>query len=204
MRMSVPPVLPKSLAPIDPARLPLSAKIIALAGERAQVHPLLLQSLCVRAARGERLALVVGDNHFDAYRLARLARARGFDPAALLTRIELSRAFTCYQLYHRIAMFAADPKPQSNALYIIGLLETYYDEDVREPDARRLLRQSLAQLKIIAARGLPILVTLALPHQPGREAFVEIVKHAAGAYWQPIPAVLDQFAAQQLTLAGMG
>lgn len=187
----------------DPAHIPLSQKIIALCGDSKPIHSLILQSLCIRAARGERLALVIGDNHFDAYRLARLARAHGFDPAALLPHIELSRPFTCYQLQHRIVSFHSQDQRACDALYVIGLLDMFYDEDVKEGEAVRRLRQTLARLKIIAQAGLPILVSMARPGQRGREHLIEIVQRAADAYWQPAPVVLEQVNAQQLGFVEM-
>lgn len=192
-------VQPQSL---DPAQIPFPQKIIALLGDSAPIHSLILQSLCIRAARREHLALVIGDNHFDAYRLARLARAHGFDPAALLACIELSRPFTCYQLHHRIATLATRTHTY-RALYVTGFLETFYDEDMRAPEAQHLVQKTLAHLKTIAAYGLPVLVTMALPKQRGRESFVELVKRAADAYWQPAPVVLEQFNTQQLVFAEM-
>jgi hypothetical protein len=167
---------------------------------------------------------MIGDNHFDAYRLARLARTHGFDPGAILSRLALSRAFTCHQLLHRASVIAksglceatefvaAIPPPQApppgdpspwHALYVIGLLDTFYDEDVRMPEASRLLAQLLARLRAIASAGLPILVTIAPPRKTGREQFVETVKRAADAYWQPAPLVLEQFNTRQLAFTEM-
>lgn len=193
----------QTLIQFDPTHIPLSQKIIALCGDSATTHSLILQSLCIRAARGERLAVVVGDNHFDAYHLARRARAHDFNPAALLSCIELSRPFTCYQLHHRVCTLTRDAKSAFDALYVIGLLETFYDEDVKMDEALRLLRQTLTQLQEIAAGGLPILISIALPRQPGRETFIEIVKQAADAYWQTAPPLPAPASAQQLSLAGI-
>lgn len=205
------------LQPPDPAQFPRPYQLIVLLGDRAPLHDLVLQSLCHRAARRQNLAVVAADNHFDAYHLARLARARGFDPAALLPSIVLSRPFTCHQLHQRIATLAAAPALPWHALYIIGLLDTFYDEDVRLHEAQRLLQTTLVHLKQIAAVGLPVLVTLTLtsshtqrtsskdmttshPRQPGRESFIELVKRAADTYWQPAPAILQQLQARQLPL----
>lgn len=178
---------------------PSPARIVAVCGARTQIHPLVLQSLCVRAARGENLALVVGDNHFDAYRLARLARAQGLNPATVLARIALTRAFTCYQLHYSLATL--DPKGFINsvetiraraenpagldALYVLGLLDLFYDQDVREQEARRLLLATLHELKRLAAHSVPILVTLAPPRQPGREHFAAYVQQYADVWWEP-------------------
>lgn len=194
---------PLAIAHFDPAQNSLPGKLIALLGESTRVQPLILQSLFLRVARGERVALVIGDNHFDAYHLARLARAHEFDPAVLLPRVELSRPFTCYQLHHRIHTLATERQGKWSAVYVMGLLDTFCDEDVRVYDAERLLQSTLGQLKTIAHNGLPILVSMAVPRQPERAPFVERVKRAADAYWQPAPVVLEQFNAQQLQFAGM-
>lgn len=183
-----------------PSPLALVQNFVALGGDRRALDALVLPSLAQRAARNERLALVIGDNHFDAYRLARLARAYGYAPAALMARVHLSRPFTCYQLCARIASLAAQREPLWHALYVVGLLEMFYDEDVRMADAARLAQKTVTHLKQIAARGCPVLVTLAPPKQNARAAFVEIVQRAADAYWQPAPRVVEQFRAQQLPL----
>lgn len=198
------PVLP------DPAVLPFPAQTVALLGTRAALHELLLQSLLIRAARGERLALLVGDNRLDAYRLARLARGNHLNPAALLGQIHLTRAFTCYQLQHAIVTFAAgdaanprvprvpraQPRPLPariigayaetwDALYISGLLDLFYDQDLPADRAERLLRAALARLRYIAAHDhIPVLITAAPSPAPDREAFIEIVKQTVDAYWQ--------------------
>src|SRR5512135_2453000 len=91
-----------ALRGIDPARLPYPSKVVALLGSSSQLSPLMLQSFLARTARGERVGVIAGDNRFDAYGLARLARAHHFDPARLLARIEMSRPFTCYQLHRRV------------------------------------------------------------------------------------------------------
>jgi hypothetical protein len=175
------------------------ARIVAVCGAHTQIHPLVLQSLCARAARAEQLALVVGDNHFDAYRLARLARAQGLEPASVLSRLALTRAFTCYQLHHSVATL--DTTRAWNALYVLGLLEMFYDQDVREREARRLLLATLCELKRIAANGLPVLVTLSPPKQPGRETFVGYVHQNADVWWQPSPLVITHQTTQQIELA---
>lgn len=187
------------LASPDPAHIPQSQKIIALCGDSKSLHALILQSLCIRAARGERLALVIGNNHFDAYRLARLVRAHGCDPAALLAHIELSRPFTCHQLQHRVASFHAQANSACDALYVLGLLEMFYDEDVKPSIATRRLIETLTHLQSVARNGMPILISITLPKLPGREHFVEIVRRAADAYWEPAPVLLTRANARQLT-----
>lgn len=190
-----------ALVSFDPAEIPIPSKLIALLGRGAELHPLILQSLFVRAARGERLGVISADNCFNAYALARLARAHGFDPADLLGRIDLSRPFTGYQLHHCVINLVEERKHQWSALCVLGLLDGLYDEDLRFADATRLLRESLVGLKQLAADGLSILVTLSPPpRETSRAAFVTRVLCAADAYWQPSPSAIEHLASPQLTL----
>jgi hypothetical protein len=163
--------------------------------------------VCHRAARGERLALIVGDNRLDAYRLARLARARGFDPDEVLQRVLLSRPFTCYQLHHSIATFDPDGAGDWSALYVMGLLELFYDGDIRLREAERLVRSTIRNLKRIAARGLPVLVSMyelsSTSARGDRAHFLELVARAANTYWHPTSYTLVLLRARQRGLTGM-
>ncbi len=120
-----------------------------------------------------RLYLVDGANAFDAYGLARLITRQGQDPHLILKRIHVSRAFTCYQLAERIATLTPCPSPWQKeeerdgepppALYLLGLLDTFYDESVPLVEARRLLDQVLAQLCQWRARGALVIIVTKLP-----------------------------------------
>lgn len=194
---------PARLAVLDPETIPLPSKILALCGQNRALHPLVLQSLFLRIQRGEHLGVIVGDNYLNAYTLARLARAHDFNPATLLAQIEFSRPFTCHQLHHCIIDLVPDKQAQWRALYVLGLLDTFYDEDIRLPIAARLLQDILAQLRRIATQGLPVLVTLAPPpRETTRTEFIPRVLHAADAYWQPSPEAIEHAActAQQIGL----
>jgi hypothetical protein len=207
--MSIPFLTQNGLSPNAAEQPSLPPRLVAVCGDHAQIHPLILQSLLARAARGEPLALVVGDNRFDAYRLARLARARGLDPGVILSRLAVTRAFTCYQLHGCLA----DPKGfphnrhfsgnwSSNpsglaALYVLGLLEMFYDEDLPELEARRLLLAGVTELKRIAEQGLPILITLSRKSS-ARARFVEIVRQAVDVWWEPSPSVIEELRVWQL------
>jgi hypothetical protein len=192
---------PWSCARLDPAPTPIPPNITALCGDIRLTHSLVLQSLFMRAARGERVALVVGNNRCDVYRLARLARAHRVDPAAVLSRVELSRPFTCYQLQHCLHTLANETHAPWRAVYVMGLLDSFGDEDIRVRDAQRLLQSALADLKTMAGDGLPVLISMAPPKQVERAHFVELVRRVAAAYWQPASIVLDQCNIRQLPFA---
>ena len=193
--------LPRALLPaLDPGRIPIESQILVLFGHAAELHPLVLQSLCLRASRGERLGVIVGDNRLNEYAMARLARARGFDPSAVLAQIEFSRPFTCHQLHHGVLDLVGERIGEWRALYVLGLLETFWDEDIRYAEATHLLGQVLARLSQIAAQNRSVLVTLSPP--PAETTRLELIARvldAADAYWQPSPRAVEHFA-QQMSL----
>lgn len=189
------------LVALDPEAIPIQSKVLALFGQTSELHPLILQSLFLHASRGEQLGVIVGDNRFDEIALARLARGRGFNPSALLARIEFSRPFTCHQLHHCVLNLVEERANDWRALYVLGLLETFWDEDIRYADVTRLLNEILTRLRQMAVQGLSVLVTISpSPKETTRQEFITRVIHAADAYWQPSPIVVEQFTAQQTAM----
>ena len=115
--------LPRApLSALDPGHIPIESQILVLFGHAAELHPLVLQSLCLRASRGERLGVIVGDNRLNEYAMARLARGHGFDPSAVLAQIEFSRPFTCHQLHHCVMDLVGERISEWRALYVLGML----------------------------------------------------------------------------------
>jgi hypothetical protein len=113
----------------------------------------LLSSLTILAARGHAIRIFDGGNRFDGYFIARLARRLSSDPHPILQRLRLSRAFTCFQLAELIENAPASTEP----LFVLDLLTTFYDESVPLRDVERLLINSIAHLKRLAAVG-PVIV----------------------------------------------
>jgi hypothetical protein len=176
----------RSIATIEPTQLPLPSQVAAVAARESYSHPLVIQSLAAHAARGQHLGVLVGHNRFDVYALSRLALEHGLDPRPILERIELSRAFTCHQLHRRILTLGVRHTGRWSALYVLGLLDTFYDEDVKQYEARRLLNECLLKLKEVAGSGLPVLITVSAPQEPGREHFLEEVARRADMFWTPV------------------
>ncbi len=74
-------------------------------------------------------------------------------PHEALSRLRLSRAFTCFQLAELIENAPASPEP----LFVLDLLATFYDESVPLRDSERLLGTTLTHLKRLAAVA-PVIV----------------------------------------------
>lgn len=112
-----------------------------------------------------------GANSFNAYVVARLARRWGYAPEPILERIKLSRAFTCYQMKELVTrrLASALGPPQRTAIFCLGLLETFYDEDVKVADAFRMIKMISAIFTALAQRGYTILITAREPREEQKE-----------------------------------
>ncbi len=180
----------QSLLPVHPdtaltlAQPLLANRVVAISAPDSQSHPLVIQSLATQAARGRRLGVLVGHNRLDVYGLARLIRAHWLVPEPVLARIELARAFTCHQLHRRILTLTTEQARRWSALYVLGLPDTFYDEDVPYPEVTRLLQESLKHLQHLAASGLPILITASAPRQAGRERLLNLIAARVDQYWE--------------------
>lgn len=150
---------------------------------------------------GTPVRLFDGGNAFDGYFVARLARrlarllapdpaSEPFapDPVAFpregpheaLSRLRLSRAFTCFQLAELIESTPTSPEP----LFVLDLLATFYDESVPLRDGERLLATTLTHLKRLAAVA-PVIVGA---HEPqtlvkDRWRLLDDLQAAADAAW---------------------
>jgi len=148
----------------------------------------LLMALTALAAQGHALRVFDGGNRFDGYFVARMARrftgnttAQGpIDPHAILNRIRLSRAFTCFQMADLIENTPANPQP----LFILDLLNTFYDESVPLRDTKRLLSLTLAHLKRLASIG-PVIVGAREPRAlvKDRWTLLDQLQLAADSAW---------------------
>ena len=143
-----------SIPGLDPAILEAvhRPRLSLFWGTRAPTQTLLIL-FTLLAARGETPRLFDGGNRFDGYFVARLARRLTPQPRAVLSRMRLSRAFTCFQLAELIENTPTDSSP----LFVLDLLNTFYDESVPPRDVERLLARVIAQLKRLAAVG-PVIV----------------------------------------------
>ena len=115
------------------------------------------------AGSGSPVYVIDGDNSFRSYLIARYARHMHFDPRLALAQVQVSRAFTCYQfaaiverLNHRADTI------HCAGIICLGLLGTFYDEDVAWPEAQRLLLEVLTHLKSLSERWL-VVVTVRPP-----------------------------------------
>ncbi len=97
---------------------------------------------------GKRVLLLDGANSADPRLLARLARERSVPFERFSRRVQIARAFTCFQLTELIArvprFLASFP---AEILMVTALPELYFDEDVRDWEARVAFEQALGHLR---------------------------------------------------------
>jgi hypothetical protein len=109
------------------------------------------------ACEGHEVVYVCGDNRFDPYAIARIARQRNQSRETALSRILIARAFTPYQLVELVQRL--DPNRVSGPVIISGICSAFFDEDTPDNDAARLYYRTLSRLAELADKGLALLLT---------------------------------------------
>jgi len=103
--------------------------------------------------QGKRVLILDGANCADPRLLERLARQRGVPFEQFNRQIQIARAFTCFQLTElvvRVPRLLADFPAE--VLIVTAFPELYFDEDVRDWDARVAFEQALANLRRLAGQ----------------------------------------------------
>lgn len=191
-------ITPQPLVPtLDPAVLAAAQepRLSLIWGESTPSQTLLAMFTWL-ASRGETPKVFDGGNRFDGYFVARMARRLSPQPEVVLSRLRLSRAFTCYQLAQLIEEARASRSP----VLILDLLTTFYDESVPFRDVERLLGQVISHLKRLASVG-PVIVGAREPQSMVQERWrlLEQLQIAADTAWMLRPPS-GEAVAQQLLL----
>ena len=170
-----------------------------------------LLELAARLALHGSLRVLDGGNRFNAHicsrsiaRLLVAGRWRGPHPGMLedcLARIQIARAFTCFQM----AALLGETPPVPLPTLVLDLLATFYDESVPTGEARRLLEACIPVLQTLSQTA-PVIVGARRPpggsEVPGRlserGSFVERLAEAADRVWltsgpTPVPALQLSF-----------
>jgi hypothetical protein len=134
-------------------------KVFLLYGDRSVFH-ISLQMAAHAMADGNPIAVVDGCNRFDVHALSRFARMRKIDPNKFLSRIFISRGFTCYQMEQAVArkLPAFLTAIHSKTALIFGLLDTFYDEQARLGEVQQILQRLLVSLQNMKATGASLLL----------------------------------------------
>lgn len=120
--------------------LPAGQLLLVIAPARLG-RELMLRLAARLAARGP-VQVIDGGNSFDAYRLARAIRRQTHAVGAALERLQVARAFTCYQM----AALLAHAPAGTNPTLVFDLTATFYDESARPAESLRLLQVCMRHL----------------------------------------------------------
>jgi len=159
--------------------LPLANRMLVLIAPHA-ANTMMLE-LAARLVLAGELRVLDGGNRFNVYPLARTIWRYTAELTAALVRIQLTRAFTCYQVTAMLAGMAADNRP----LLALDLLATFYDENISLEESRRLLADCIPHLRRLS-RFAPVVVSTKPPASlcAERAVLAETLQAAASGAWQ--------------------
>ena len=156
----------KPLAAIQP-QLPLPSDrqsgLYTISGPHAAGTPLL--QLAAHLALNRTVRILDCGNRGDMYRIAKTLRGLTPDPVAVMSRVLLSRAFTCYQAE---ALLRNSRDLARTPILILDLLATFLDESVGTSEIGRLFRDTQDHLKTIAAQNF-VIVSVSPPGEATAE-----------------------------------
>jgi hypothetical protein len=165
-----------------PARPTLGLTLIA--GPRGLRRELTTQ-LSVHLALLGGLRVLDGGNSFDGLKLARELRRQTRAYHAALDRVQVARAFTCYQM----GTLLSDTQPDRLPTLVLDLLATFYDENTALSDRARLLEGVWGRL-LLLSRVAPLFVSA----EPGDDPFFRALESRADQQWRfemPLPAAVQ-------------
>lgn len=123
--------------------------------------------------------------------MATLAQRRGIPFPEFSRHIQIGRAFTCFQLTELIArvpqLIAKFP---AHVLIVTACPELYFDEDVRDWDARVAFEQALGRLRRWASQGEPSLAVAVFSSSnrfsppAARKRFLPSLRDVAAEVWK--------------------
>lgn len=134
-------------------------KVYLLYGDRP-VFDLSMNIASTVLAKGGHVVVADGGNRFNAHAIIRSAQHRGNNPDDFLRRIFVSRSFTCYQMeqtiVNRLPEFCR--RQHAPAALILGLLDTFYDEQAPLREVRQILVRVMATLHELRRTGVSLLL----------------------------------------------
>jgi hypothetical protein len=128
------------------------------------------------------LFVMDGGNVFQGYALASALRRQRANVDQSLRRVMLSRAFTCYQ----VAALLEGDQLAGKPVLALDFLNTFYDQDIRIGERRRLLQICIRRLQGFA-RSMPVAVWVRQRSVVPEESlsFLNTLQRAAGQVWYP-------------------
>lgn len=138
----------------------------------------------------QRLLLLDCGTRANIYSVAKSVRPLTRDPIAALRNIELSRAFTTFQV---LAMFEKAAPVANRPVIVLDFLATFYDAEVKLKEARWLFDQCMRHLHrlsksapvMISARPTPMMAA-------DKDFLLHLLADLADITWTPPPSLPAQ------------
>lgn len=163
--------------------------VIGPRAERMQM----LELSAILALRG-RVRVLDGGNSYNALYVARYIRRHAVQLNETLNRIQVARAFTCYQMVTLLQETAVSCTPT----LVLDLLATFGDESIDLNESVRLLRLAIVQLQRLCQLAPVVASIRPFPsHQSDRTVLIEQVMTAASRHFFRKP---EETAVSQPTL----
>ncbi|MDI6765518.1 MAG: hypothetical protein QME52_01640 [Bacteroidota bacterium] len=138
--------------------------------------------LIIGSAAQQSIAVIDAATRFNSYTLAKVAAYLGIPAKILLRRTYVTRSFTAFQTEAAITtklprFLAANP---CRVVVILGLLDTYYDEQVKPHECRQSLQRILHTLKDMVKKNIHVLIADVEVAEPpkGKENLFQFIKNS--------------------------
>ena len=132
----------------------------------------LLHLLCVRAISefDEEVVWIDGGNAVDPYGISSICKRLRLDKRDILSRVNISRAFTAYQLVTLIDEKLQEQVERSAPALVIvsSITEMFLDKDMKWMESHQLLRRCLERVAKITKEHETISIITNNTHQPVR------------------------------------
>lgn len=154
-----------------------------------------VSSLAAMLGTQRKLYCLDGGNTFNPYRLASLMRRQGRDPAELLRRIFVSRAYTCHQLLGAAQTMLtplahAEPQP---LVAVLGIDRLFHDEDLPLWERRHLFARLLERIADLRGQGMPTLITFGTERPNPWARNIERIARVLPGAAQALEQIEEQF-----------
>lgn len=156
--------------------------IAVVCGTHTQIDLPLAGMLIALAQKGHHIAVIVANNHFEMDEIARVVPPE---------QLKVARGETPHQVRH-LAQRLVNTRTAYSVVVVVGLLESFYDEQVQWKVAVHLLTDTLALLSELA-RTLSVLVLITPPPNATRPSLRALLIQAADQYTElPAPTLPKQ------------
>ena len=168
---------------------PLAPGEIIYAESPWELMPGLVYTIIVSALRESRSRVVHVDgcNIANPYRITRLARRFGIDHNEALTRVQVCRAFTAYQMSTVIDDRLEERLSGCRLLAVTGMQYLYQDRDIRHVEAKVMLRRAVSNIGRLTRRYDLVTVMTDILRRSVNRDLGEMLREMAHRHWRFLP-----------------